>query len=95
MAVAVAAATAHLGDMPVYLDGLGSVTPLYTVAVHTRIDGQLMAIHYREGQYVHENDVLAEIDPRPNCRTSLRNDARCLGIHRELSQVVLSRREGR
>ena len=51
--------------MPVYLDGLGSVTALYTVTVQTRVDGQLMAIYYREGQQVHAGELIAEIDPRP------------------------------
>ena len=65
MVIPVAAATAHLGDMPVYLDGLGSVTAYYNVTVRSRIDGQLMSVPVREGQYVHSGDLLAEIDPRP------------------------------
>src|ERR1017187_2792795 len=65
MVVPVAAAPAARGDMPVYLDGLGSVTPVYTVSIHTRVDGQLMNVHFKEGQFVNVGDVLAEIDPRP------------------------------
>lgn len=64
-AVPVAAARAVRGDIPVYYNGLGSVTPYYTVAIHTRVDGQLMDVRYREGQFVHAGDLLAEIDPRP------------------------------
>jgi multidrug efflux system membrane fusion protein len=61
----VAAAAARQGDIPVYLDGLGSVTAFYTATVHSRVDGQLMSVNFQEGQYVAEGDVLAQIDPRP------------------------------
>ncbi|HEV7734560.1 MAG TPA: MdtA/MuxA family multidrug efflux RND transporter periplasmic adaptor subunit [Candidatus Binatia bacterium] len=64
-AVPVAVATARRGDLPVYVGGIGSVTPLATVTVRSRVDGQLMAVHFTEGQTVHAGDLLAEIDPRP------------------------------
>jgi multidrug efflux system membrane fusion protein len=61
--VAVAAATS--GNIDVYLDALGTVTPVYTVTVASRVVGELMEIHYKEGQIVKKNDLLALIDPRP------------------------------
>jgi membrane fusion protein, multidrug efflux system len=64
-AIPVVAAAARQGDLPVYLTGLGAVTPVYTVTVHTRVDGQLMKVLYREGQIVREGAPLAEIDVRP------------------------------
>ncbi len=65
MMVPVAVAPAVRGDIPVYLEGLGSVTPFYTVSVHTRVDGQLMNVYFKEGQFVNVGDVLLDIDPRP------------------------------
>ena len=54
------------GDMGVYIsDILGTVTPIYTVSITSRVAGQLMEVHYREGQMVHKGDLLAVIDPRP------------------------------
>ena len=61
--VPVLAATPRVQDMPVYLDGVGSVRALNTVTVRAQVDGKLMAVNFVEGQDVKKGDVLAEIDP--------------------------------
>jgi multidrug efflux system membrane fusion protein len=65
-AVPVVAAKARKGDIGVYITSpVSSVTPIYTVTIKSRVDGQLMSVHYHEGDLVHAGDLLVEIDPRP------------------------------
>jgi membrane fusion protein, multidrug efflux system len=63
--IRVVAAKSRKGDIGVYYSGLGAVTPLGTVTVRTRVDGQLMSVRYREGDTVQKGDLLAEIDDGP------------------------------
>src|SRR3977135_986326 len=63
LAVPVLAATPRIQDMPVYLDGVGSVRALNNVIVRAQVDGKLIAVNFTEGQDVKKGDVLGEIDP--------------------------------
>ena len=61
----VTTAVAHQGDIGIYLNALGTVTPVYTVSVTSRVQGQITQVYYHEGQMVKKGDPLVEIDPRP------------------------------
>ena len=63
--IPVVATAVKKGDFDVYLSGLGAVTPLETVTVKSRVDGELTRILFQEGQIVKKGELLAEIDPRP------------------------------
>lgn len=63
--VPVVVASARRGDLPVYFNGLGTVTAFNTVTVHSRVDGQITKINFTEGQFVHQGESLLEIDSRP------------------------------
>jgi multidrug efflux system membrane fusion protein len=63
--VPVTVARVQQADFPVYLNGLGTVQPYYTVTVRSRVDGQILKVHFKQGRMVNEGDALVEIDPRP------------------------------
>lgn len=53
------------GNMNIYVDALGTVTPIYTITLYSQITGQVIAVHYEEGQIVKKGDPLIDVDPRP------------------------------
>lgn len=65
-AITVDTAAARHADVPIYLQGLGTVQAFYTVTVTARVDGELQRVAFTEGQNVSKGDLLAQIDPRPN-----------------------------
>jgi multidrug efflux system membrane fusion protein len=64
-AIPVVAEAARKADVNVYLASLGTVVPLKTVVVRSRVEGELVAVHFTEGEMVKAGQLLAEIDPRP------------------------------
>ncbi|PYK26769.1 MAG: hypothetical protein DME59_06665 [Verrucomicrobia bacterium] len=64
-AVPVVAGKVEQKDVPIYLDGLGTVQAFNTVTVHTRVDGALVQVNFSEGQDVKTGDLLAVVDPKP------------------------------
>jgi len=105
MAVPVVATQAKLGDLQRYLSAIGTVTPIATVTVQSRVAGQIVAVNFREGQIVQPGQLLVQIDPRPyqvqleqargqlaHDMASLRNDTVNLERDRVLSeQNVIAR----
>jgi multidrug efflux system membrane fusion protein len=65
MAVPVTVATAQKGDIGVYLNSIGTVTPVYTDLVTSQVNGLVTVVHYQEGQRVRKGDPLIDIDSRP------------------------------
>jgi multidrug efflux system membrane fusion protein len=67
--VALTTATAKKGDIGVYVDAIGTVTPVYTTSITAQVTGVISQVHYREGQNVRKGDPLVDIDSRPYVAT--------------------------
>jgi multidrug efflux system membrane fusion protein len=67
----ITSATAQKGSIGVYLDSIGTVTPVYTASITSQVTGLIVAVHYQEGQLVKTGDPLVDIDPRPYRATLL------------------------
>jgi len=94
----IAVQTAKVGhsDVPIYLQGLGTVQAFYTVTVTARVDGEIQNIAFTEGQEVKKGDLLAQIDPRPNqaaynqaVATKAKDAAMLANSKRDLERYVL------
>jgi multidrug efflux system membrane fusion protein len=83
--VSVMPATAKKGDIGIYQEAIGTVTPVYTSTVTSQVTGLIVAVHYTEGQTVHKGDPLVDIDPRPyeanvtQAQGTLEKDTQVLG----------------
>ncbi len=63
--ITITTATAQTGDLGVYLDAIGTVTPVYSDSITSQVNGLVVAVHYREGQLVRKGDPLIDVDSRP------------------------------
>jgi multidrug efflux system membrane fusion protein len=99
--IPVLAATVAQQDVPIYLDGLGTVTAFNTVTVKPQVDGRLDSVVFREGQEVKKGDLLAQIDPRPflnklhQAQAALaRDQAQLRGRRQSLDRSLALQKEG-
>lgn len=85
---AVAVAKVELGDMPVMVNAIGTVTPIDSATVHSQLSGTVFSLNFTEGQMVREGQVIAQVDPRPyrlslaQAQATLAKDSAQLGIAR-------------
>jgi multidrug efflux system membrane fusion protein len=94
-AITVGVAKAALGDIPIEVEALGTVTPVSTVSINARVSGMLENVNFREGQMVRKGQLLAQIDPRPfqatldQTRGTLGHDeANLAGAERDLARYA-------
>ncbi len=69
--ITITIATAQKGDIGVYLNAIGTVTPVYTDSISSQVNGLVVAVHYKEGQQIRKGDALIDIDPGPYRATLL------------------------
>jgi membrane fusion protein, multidrug efflux system len=69
--VTITTATATKGDIGIYLQAIGTVTPVYTTSITSQVNGVVIAVRFKEGQQVNKGDALIDVDPRPYQATLL------------------------
>jgi membrane fusion protein, multidrug efflux system len=87
--VTVTTATAVKGDIGIYLEAIGTVTPVYTSTITSQVNGMILAVHYQEDQRVQKGDALIDIDPRPYRATLLQAQGTLQKDEGVLSQAQL------
>jgi multidrug efflux system membrane fusion protein len=89
--VTLTTATAQKGNIGVYLDSIGTVTPVYTASITSQVTGPVIAVRFKEGQIVRKGDPLIEIDPRPFEATLLQAQGVLERDQAVLAQAVMDR----
>ena len=90
-AVTLTTATATKGDIAVYLDAIGTVTPVYTASITSQVTGPVIEVHFKEGQIVRKGDPLIDIDPRPFQATLLQAEGILERDQASLAQAIMDR----
>jgi membrane fusion protein, multidrug efflux system len=89
--VTLTVATATKGNIGVYLDSIGTVTPVYTASITSQVTGPVIAVHFTEGQIVRKGDPLVDIDPRPFQATLLQAQGVLERDQAVLAQAIMDR----
>jgi len=89
--VTLTTATATKGNIGVYLDAIGTVTPVYTASITSQATGPVIAVHFKEGQIVRKGDPLIDIDPRPYQATLLQAEGILERDQATLAQATMDR----
>jgi membrane fusion protein, multidrug efflux system len=89
--VTLTTATATKGNIGVYLEAIGTVTPVYTASITSQVTGPVIAVHFTEGQMVGKGDSLIDIDPRPFQATLLQAQGVLERDEALLAQAVMDR----
>jgi multidrug efflux system membrane fusion protein len=89
--VTLTVATATKGNIGVYLEAIGTVTPVYTASITSQATGPVMAVHFTEGQMVSKGDPLIDIDPRPYQATLLQAQGTLERDEAVLAQAAMDR----
>jgi len=77
------------GNMPVYVQALGTVTPTYTVTLYSQITGRVLSVHYTEGEVVRKGQPLVDIDPQPYEATLVQAEGTLLHDQGVLDEAVM------
>ena len=89
--VTLTTATATKGNIGVYLEAIGTVTPVYTASITSQVTGPVIAVHFTEGQIVRKGDPLVDIDPRPFQATLMQTEGVLERDQAMLAQAIMDR----
>ncbi len=87
--IAVTSATVETGNIAIYLDAIGTVTPVYTASITSEVTGLIIAVHFQEGQLLAKGAPLVDVDPRPYRATLLQAQGALVRDNNLLAQAEM------